>query len=194
MILRGLEHCQDDDVIFISDLDEIPSADAVRRIQSYLSQFKNLPVRKRARIDHSKLVCALDMRLFMYSMNLENLAGWYGGAKAAPYWLVCLEGGWGIKTYHHHHSSMHKIPNGGWHFNTMGGKDRSLYKWLFTGPIYYQGTEKALLELGEHPELLEQSYRGQVASNTVIVPIDDTYPRYFLDHMGYFREIGWIYE
>ena len=50
----------------------------------------------------------------------------------------------------------------------------------------------ALLELGNRPELLEQSYNGQVESNTVIVPIDNSFPKYFLDHLDHFREIGWI--
>ncbi len=192
-IQRGLKNCKDDDVIFISDLDEIPKADAVIRIKQYLNRFKGISEKQRSKIDNSKLVCGLDMRLFMYSMNRENRAGWYGGSKATLYWVVRKHSPWGIKMFHHKYG-MHKIPDAGWHFNTMGGKDLSLYKWMCTGPIYYPGNENALLELGNHPELLEQSYNGQVATNTVIVPIDASYPKYFLDHLEHFREIGWIDE
>jgi beta-1,4-mannosyl-glycoprotein beta-1,4-N-acetylglucosaminyltransferase len=191
-MMNGLKHCQDDDVIFISDLDEIPRADAVHRIKLYLMQFNGRSA-KSIKGDDTRFVCGLDMRLFMYSMNRENLAGWYGGSKATPYWMVRRYTPWGIKLFHHKYS-MHKISNAGWHFNTMGGKNLSLYKWIYTGPTYYPGAEEALLELGRRPELLEQSYNGQVESNTIIVPIDDSFPRYFLEHLNHFRERGWISE
>jgi beta-1,4-mannosyl-glycoprotein beta-1,4-N-acetylglucosaminyltransferase len=190
-IMQGLKNCQNDDIVFISDLDEIPNANAVRRIQEYFKQFNGKSLKHIK--DDTQFVCGLDMRLFMYSMNRENLAGWYGGSKATPYWMVCRHTPWGIKLFHHKYS-MHKIPNAGWHFNTMGGMNLSLYKWLYTGPIYYPGTEKALLELANKPELLEQSYRGQVESNTLVVPIDDSFPKYFLQRLDHFRELGWISE
>lgn len=192
-ILQGLTQCKDNDIILISDLDEIPKAEAIGRIKQHLSQFNGLSRSLRELFDETQLVCGLDMRLFMYTMNRENLAGWYGGSKATPYWMVLRHKPWGIKLFHHKYA-MHKIPNAGWHFNTMGGKDLSLYKWLYTGPIYYQGHENALLELGKHPELLEQSYNGQVEYNTVVVPIDDSFPKYFLDHIDHYREIGWLSE
>ena len=192
-ILQGLNGCKDSDVIIISDLDEIPRAEAVLRIKEYLSQFDGLSDSQRTTINNSELVCGLDMRLFMYSMNLENSQGWYGGSKATPYWVLRQHSPWGIKLFHHKYA-MHKIPNAGWHFNTMGGKDLSLYKWLYTGPIYYPGVEEAIYEMAAKPELLQQSYDGHVAYHTVVVPIDDTYPKYFLDNIEHFREIGWIVE
>lgn len=192
-ILRGLNNCKDDDVIFISDVDEIPRATVIGEVQQYLKRFKKIHPRVRKMANLSKLVCGLEMRLFMYSMNRENLAGWYGGSKGTLYWVVSQLSPWGIKLFHHNHA-MQKFTNAGWHFNTMGGQDRSLYKWLNTGPIYYEGSENALLALGQNPDLLNQSYNGQVATNTIIVPIDDTYPKYFLENIEYFRKIGWISE
>lgn len=192
-ILKGLKGCKDNDVIFISDVDEVPRANAVLRIKEYLARFDSYSREKRNKLHETKLVCGLEMRLFMYSMNRENKAGWYGGSKATPYWMLVKSSPWGIKLFHHKYA-MHKIPNAGWHFNTMGGKDLSLYKWLHTGPIYYPGTENALLELSKHPELLTESYNGQVESNTVIVPIDQSFPQYFLDNLDHFRAIGWICE
>jgi hypothetical protein len=191
-IMRGLTNCKDHDVIFISDLDEIPRKETVLKIKEYLNQFNDRSERNVNQNDNF-LVCGLDMRLFMYFMNRENFQGWYGGSKATPYWMVKRHTPWGIKLYHHKYS-MHKIPNAGWHFNTMGGKDLSLQKWLHTGPIYYPGSENALNTLKEKPELLEQSFNGQVNSNTVTVLIDESFPRYFLENLDHFRMIGWIYE
>ncbi len=138
-------------------------------------------------------MCGLDMRLFIYTMNRENLSGWYGGSKGTFYWMAKALTPWEMKIYHHTHA-MHKIPNAGWHFNTMGGKDLSLYKWLCTGPIYFPGVEEALIDLGNKPDLLEQSYNGHIQSNTIVVPIDNSYPKYFLDNIDHFSKLGWISE
>jgi beta-1,4-mannosyl-glycoprotein beta-1,4-N-acetylglucosaminyltransferase len=189
-ILSGLKGCQDDDIILISDLDEIPRASAIIEIKEYLAQFKNVSKEK---LNPTNLVCGLDMRLFMYSMNRENLKGWYGGSKATHYWMIKEHTPWGIKLFHQKYA-MHKITNAGWHFNTMGGKEKSLYKWLHTGPTYPPGFENGLLQLQTNPSLLKQSYDEQIATHTVIVPIDGSYPKYFLDNLDYFREIGWIAE
>lgn len=186
-ILWGLKDCNDDDVIFISDLDEIPRAGAVQEIKYYLEQ------KNKEKIEDSQLVCGLDMRLFMFFMNRENLAGWYGGSKAAPYWLVCKYTPWGIKLFHHKYS-MHKIQNAGWHFNTMGGMEKALEKWLNTGPIYFEGVEQRLEDLKNNPDLLKELFYNKVNSYTILVPIDASYPQYFLDYADYFREIGWIDE
>src|SRR5579872_1761485 len=109
MIMQGLTHCKDTDLVFISDLDEIPSASAVQRIKEYQTSFDKKSSgkkrKKNKRINDQKnddkRICFLDMRLFMYQMNRENFDGWYAGSKAAPYFLVKKYTPWGIKLYHH---------------------------------------------------------------------------------------------
>jgi beta-1,4-mannosyl-glycoprotein beta-1,4-N-acetylglucosaminyltransferase len=191
ILYEGLINCKDDDVIFISDLDEIPNARVIPKIVQHLRKYETLPEEHRSRIADSKFVCDLHMRLFMYQMNRENFMGWWGGSKAAPYWIVKKYKPWGIKLFHHTNSPC-KILNAGWHFNTMGGKERALEKWINTGPLYHN--EELLNELGKDENKLENSYREQVQSNTVPVPIDDSYPKYFLDNLAYFRSLGWIDE
>lgn len=190
-ILKGLEDCKDDDVIFISDLDEIPSASAIPKITQYLAKLEGLNEKHKSKIKDDQLICDLQMRLFMYQMNRENFMGWWGGSKAAPYRIVKKLTPWGIKLYHHT-GHPHKIENAGWHFNTMGGKEKALYKWLNTGPLY--SNEEALNELGRREDLLEKSFQGQIRYNTIPVPIDDGFPRYFLENIDYFRFIGWVAE
>lgn len=185
-ILKGLTKCKDDDIVFISDLDEIPSAPIVPKIKKYLAR-----TQKKAKIKDEQLVCALDMRLFMYQLNRENFAGWLGGSKAAPYSIVKKYTPWGIKLYHHKYHP-HKIENAGWHFNTMGGKEKALYKWLYTGPLF--DAEEALNHLGKNEPLLEESYQGQIKCNTILVPIDEGFPRYIRENLSYFYSIGWIGE
>ncbi len=188
--LEGLKECRDDDIIFISDLDEIPSAEAMGRIQDYFKRLERIKGEKhRAR---SLYVCNLQMRLFAYQMNHENLYEWLGGAKATPYWMVKKHTPWGIKLYHHSHRA-YTIENAGWHFSTMGGKEKALYKWVNTGPIHDNelwANELNRLSTDEH--LLEVAYRRQLDHNTIPVPIDETFPKYFLENIDYFRSIGWV--
>jgi beta-1,4-mannosyl-glycoprotein beta-1,4-N-acetylglucosaminyltransferase len=192
-ILWGLQNCNDDDVIFISDLDEIPRAGAILEVANYLLQSANLSLKQRQKIPVNKLVCGLDMRLFMFLMNRESFAGWYAGSKGAPYWFVKSQTPWGIKLFHHHHA-LHKINNAGWHFHAMGGMERALEKWLNTGPIYFEGFEETLERYKNNPDQLENSFYSQVSTRTVKVPIDDSFPRYFLNNIEYFRKLGWLDE
>ncbi len=189
-ILQGLHDCQDNDIIIISDLDEIPSAKAVAQIAQYQAKLVSLPLWHKSKLKDEKYVCDLYMRLLMYQMNRENFLGWWGGSKAAPYWVVKKHTPWGMKMFHHYYHP-HKIFDAGWHFNTMGGKEKALYKWLNTGPLY-DDNEKELNRIGSESSLLEQSFQQQISDNTKLVPIDDGYPQYFLDHLDYFLSIGWI--
>lgn len=191
ILYKGLVNCKNDDVVFISDLDEIPNAKVIPQIVERLRKYASLPKKHRSLMDDSKFVCDLHMRLFMYQMNRENFMGWWGGSKAAPYWIVKKYKPWGIKLFHHTHSP-YKILNAGWHFNTMGGKEKALEKWVNTGPLYHN--EEFLNELGKDKNKLENSYLEQVQSNTVPVPIDTSYPKYFLENLNYFRSLGWIAE
>ncbi len=188
--LQGLKECKDSDIIFISDLDEIPRAAVIPEIKDYLGKFEKIKGAKhKKKITDAQRICTLNMRLFMYQMNRENFSGWLGGSKATSYAIVKKYTPWGIKLFHHT-STGHIIENAGWHFNTMGGKEKALEKWVFTGPLY--NNDAYFEELATQDHLLEQSYQGQVKSNTVVVPIDNTFPKYFLEHLDHWRSIGWI--
>lgn len=194
VVLDALEGCDDDDLIFISDVDEIPSADVVQKIQKFFD--KSLSTARGNRRSSTpenldRFVVNLDMRLLMYQLNRENFTGWIGGSKAAPYWVVKKLKPWGIKLLHHT-KNLRSFENAGWHFNTMGGQDRALYKWLQTGPLF--DNEESLLELGRNENLLNASYQGQVKSNTIAVPVDNGFPRYMIENLEYFKSIGWIAE
>lgn len=188
-ILYGLKNCHDDDVIFISDLDEIPNKHAIKKAEKFLSKRAN---EKGKHLKDKHFVCNLNMRLFMYRLDRENKQGWCGGSKAAPFWMIKKYLPWGIKIFHQKHDIPFKIENAGWHLNTMGGEDRSLYKWLNTGPIFYEGLEDALHRYEENSELLHQSFENQLTGNTVQVEIDSSYPKYIRENIDYFRSIGWL--
>jgi len=186
VFLKGLTNCKKQDLIFISDLDEIPSAAIIPKIKQSLENEQMKRSNKKG-----PLIYSLNMRLFMYDLNRENFSGWSGGSKATTYAVVKKLSPWGIKIYHHNlKHDLHIVENAGWHFNTMGGKEKALYKWLLTGPLF--DAEEALNELGKNETLLQQSYEGQVKNNTVLVPIDAGFPKYIRENLGHYRSIGWI--
>jgi len=191
-ILKGLNQCSIDDIIFISDLDEIPSKTSVLEIKNYFDKMGEKQRRTRKRIKEVDLVCSLDVRLFMFQLNRENPIGWLGGSKAAPYWIIKKHTPWGIKFFHHSHNDLHIIRNAGWHFNTIGDKEWCLNKWLSVGPLF--DMEKYLLGLGRNDEELQRVFQQHVDSQTTPVPIDDTYPKHIRDNLDYYYSIGWIAE
>jgi len=191
-LLNGLKHCNQDDVIFISDLDEIPKQSSVLQIQNYLNELAH---NKKAENQDSDYVCGLEMRLLMYYLNCENDKKWYGGSKATYYWMVEKYKPWGIKLFHHKFQ-MKKFENAGWHLNTMGGKDKSLYKWIHTGPVYWNNgdSDRALLNLAAQPELLEKSFQGHIESNTRLVDMNEDYPIFILNNIDYFKSRDWFLD
>jgi hypothetical protein len=96
-IMRGLTQCRDNDVIIISDCDEIPSPAAIK---SY---------------NGSGEVLSFEMDLFYYNHDTKGKDKWRD-AKIAPYakvkeWSPC-----GIRYLH-----TNSIPDGGEHLSYWGG-------------------------------------------------------------------------
>ena len=111
---KGLKSAQEDDLIFVSDLDEIPNLDAVNfsKIQNNIAIF--------------------EQKMFYYKFNLlyENYT--WQGTKAvkkknfiSPQWLRNIKGRkyplWRIDTFFSKkkYSNLLHIKNGGWHFTCL---------------------------------------------------------------------------
>ncbi len=186
-ILRGLEGCHpDDDIIFISDADEIPSRQAIKDVAYYFSTHNFDLVG-----DVDQMICELHMRLFLFHLNRENFEGWKGAPKAAPYWVVHKCFPHPLRIRHWFNKDLPKIYNGGFHFNSMGGMERVLLKWKSHSPEY--DFRDLLKKCEEDKEFLNQIYTNDFSQYTP-VPIDSTFPKYILENIDYFRSIGWIVD
>jgi len=188
-MMNGLKGCKEDDIIFISDLDEIPRMESVLEIRNYLDRLVRLQNNK-MHINENHFVCELSMRLFMFQMNLESPIAWVGGSKAIPYWFLKKKTPWDIKIYHHFHKDTHIVANAGWHFTGMGGDALVLYKWQNTAPISDKKESLSLLE--SNAELLGEFVESKKEEYTTPVKIDSTFPKYFLDNLDYYKSIDWI--
>ena len=103
-IQRGIERIdlQDDDIIMITDLDEIPDSDTV-------SQFKNSGLTQPV---------SLDMDLYYYNFTCKMGRTWEL-PKAIPFGHYKTD----LFPENWRHKSCHLVPRGGWHLSYFGTSD-----------------------------------------------------------------------
>lgn len=98
-IKRGLRDCNLNDIILISDVDEIPRATIVSKLKAL------------------KIVQAFEQKLYLYYYNCRAKDPWYG-TRAIKYSKNIIPESVRVD------SSFKKISNGGWHFSYIGGVDK----------------------------------------------------------------------
>lgn len=102
-ILNGLIDCSDNDMIIISDVDEIPNPNEFEFIKNNVNE-----------------VFELKQNMFYYFINILKEVGW-SGPKIAP-WKIVKNNSLNIIRQNKLTTSV--INNGGWHLSFMGGESR----------------------------------------------------------------------
>ena len=112
MIHEGIKNCKEDDIIIISDLDEIPD-------NKNIINYKNNKYR-------NELIC-LNQNVFCYFLNYKNISNFsWHGSKIVSYSTY--------KKYNltpqiiRDNKTCRIIKNGGWHFTYLGGYEKIIYK------------------------------------------------------------------
>lgn len=106
-IFRGIKDCDDEDIIILSDLDEIPNADVIKNLN-----FNNVKCFE------------LKQRLFYYHVNLLRELNW-SGTKVSK-WKSVKEST--INEIRQNKITDSVIAEGGWHLSFMGGENRIIEK------------------------------------------------------------------
>ena len=176
---RGYKNCTDDDLIMISDVDEIPNPDKIKEFK-----FEN------------KYACFMQKN-FQSKINLLNVSDKYWtGTKIikkkylkSPQWLR------NIKTAKPAFWKFYKprqpqiIYDGGWHFSFLkqpkgiSKKIKSYSHSEFNKPEFTD--EKKIAErIRNKVDIFERDYKYEK------VNLDDTYPKYILENLSKFQ--NWI--
>ena len=185
-IMRGLEKCKDDDIIIVSDLDEIPNP----------NQFKKFSKKMRYAV--------FKQNHFYYKFNLlsENEPFWFGSRICvkkylkSPQWLRDLKFKrrpfWRLDKLRLNNI----IDKGGWHFCNLKKPEQLLYKY------------KNLCETNDPTnfnEKIEEKYLSLDSINKMIsekkdiigrnhnykkISIDNSFPKYLIDNLSIYKE--WI--
>ena len=168
-ILRGLTQCQDDDLILISDLDEIPSA-------AYFSYFLEPLI-----ADQIPMV-SLVQRMYQFYLN-RDVGDWVGTTVAkyrflkhnSPQFMRDHRGDLAIN------GGITEFKMGGWHFTWMGGIDRYIAK-----------IESFAHQESNTPENHSEQRLENERTLGTFVPFDERFPQYLRDNLDTYRAVGFI--
>jgi beta-1,4-mannosyl-glycoprotein beta-1,4-N-acetylglucosaminyltransferase len=165
-VRRPLVNCQDDDIILISDADEIPNPEVIKNIDN---------------IDLENSIYSLNQYTYYYYINCLKQKDWYG-TKMGLYKNVKkhsfneIRGDQNLTT---------ELDNGGWHFSFMGGEEMVKNKLLS-----YSARD---MVNGYVIDSVESNINNGIdpffRSRLEMVDIDDTYPKYILDNLKKYKHM-----
>jgi beta-1,4-mannosyl-glycoprotein beta-1,4-N-acetylglucosaminyltransferase len=163
-IENALKNCQDDDIILISDLDEIPNLE-----NNPLDSFY-----KPNQLFH------MMQKMYYYFINLQQVGDekdWFG-TKICSYSYfknTCID------KIRNSKSEGIQISNGGWHFTFLGGPEKVIQKIESWGHKEYNND---YIKNHVYENIINNKdifYRR--SSNFIRVEIDNTYPKYLRDNL-----------
>tara|TARA_Y100000389_G_C17371620_1_gene469359 strand:+ start:323 stop:1135 length:813 start_codon:yes stop_codon:yes gene_type:complete len=185
-ISRGIKKAEDDDLIIISDLDEIPNPSLIKNF------------------DKGMRYAVFEQKLFYYKFNLQSVSQpyWYGSRICvkkflkSPQWLRNLKfrrrPWWRIDKFRLNHI----LEGGGWHFCNLKDTEKLLYKYknmCETKDLYVfkEQIDPKYLDVNEIKKSIDSGVdligRGHKYKK---VEIDENYPKYILDNSNKFKD--WI--
>ncbi len=185
-ILRGLVSTSEDDLIIISDLDEIPNPETINKFN------KNMQY------------AVFKQNHYYYKINLQSTKNpyWYGSRMCikkflkSPQWLRNLKFKkrpfWRIDKFRLNNI----IENGGWHFCNLKNAEQLLYKYKnlceTNDPYHFkEKIDKKYLQIDEIQKKINSGNdiigRDEVYRTS---KIDKTFPNYILDNLEKYKE--WI--
>ncbi|PWC87975.1 hypothetical protein TSH100_08775 [Azospirillum sp. TSH100] len=178
-ILRGLDGCRDDDMVIVSDVDEILRREVVERLRGGGPAFDT--------------VFTAELDLFFYRLNCRFARDWRA-AGAAPFRVIRQTGPNAVR-YLAKQGIGHVIRDAGWHFSWMGGLER------FSAKLNAYAHQEQVRSFDERKMA---DVAGFLSSGSAIpegapgagedyeiVPVD-RHPRLVRDRLDQFRTMGWI--
>lgn len=175
-VINGLLHyAKPEDIIIISDLDEIPKPEAV---QSVINNF--VPGQ----------IYNFCQKWYMYYLNVYYEKDWFGTRMCNFKYLQQHS----VDLIRHHLESRDEQPgpiieNGGWHFSFLGGQKAVMEK---LKAYSYQGRRSAfflrILDFWFPSRINKKIEKNEDIFSTgrkfITVAIDDSFPEYVRDHQG----------
>jgi len=165
-VRRPLINCVDDDVIIISDADEIPSPEI-------LSKLKELSM--------DDTIYSLNQYTYYYYLNVLKQKDWYGSKMGLYKNVKNLS----FNEVRGDSSLTTKIDNGGWHFSFMGGKE--MVKTKITSYSARDMVNDHIISSLENNinNDIDPFFRDRLTK----VEIDNTYPKYLIDNLDKYKHM-----
>ena len=160
-VRRALVNCNDDDVIIISDADEIPNPETLKELKS---------------LSLEDTIYSLSQPMYSYYLNMLSDSDWYG-SKMGLYKNVKelsfneIRGDSNLTT---------KLSNGGWHFSFMGGEEMVRTK-ITSYSARDLANEQVLSNIKNNIENDQDVFfRGKLTK----VEVDNTFPKHVLNNLS----------
>ena len=180
-IMRGLENCKPDDIVIISDCDEIPNPEAIKKYKDGICSLMQL----RFGFNYNSLYITIPFCKSAKICKYKELINPKKKIKEKDK-KYCQYSKYGLQTYLRFVKGK-KIKNGGWHFSYIGNIENIKYK--MNSIVEQQvntinkNTDKLLLEkIKNNEDVLE---RGDIFAN---LKISDIFPEYFVSNIDKYRE------
>lgn len=163
-IFKGFNECNDNDIIMLSDVDEIPKPSAV------------------IGFDPENGMSTMRQKLFYYYFNNLCETPWYGTRIAA--WKEVKDV---TATQFRGNTSIPLIMNAGWHFSFIGGVDQMIEKLKafshqeYNTP-YFTDKERMQNKILEGSDVFDRDIVF------TFVDVNDELPRHVVDNKGYYIE------
>lgn len=181
-IMRGLQDCKPDDVVIISDCDEIPNPETVKKYKKGICSL----LQYRFAFNYNSLYLvptpfSKSPKICLYSELIDPKQR--AREKDKKFYLYSK---YGLPTYLRFCKGK-KIKNGGWHFSYIGNIDSIKLKMASIAEQQFNTAEKntdsmLMTKISENGDVLE---RGDVFVN---LKISNIFPKYFIENIEKYRE------
>ena len=178
--MRGLSACTDEDIILISDADEIVHHDTIAKIAQALKEYQ---------------IIGCEQKMFRFFLNVEDSTNWTGTFACYFNYLKNANIDFLRKTYCHNQppplsNTYTTIKNAGWHFTWMGGDSRVLTKIDSFAHTPLNTPEFRDIRYLKSPQYIIDIIQKQCH----IVDIDSSYPEFIVNNVDAFHEKGFIFN
>jgi beta-1,4-mannosyl-glycoprotein beta-1,4-N-acetylglucosaminyltransferase len=170
-VMEGIEKAADDDVIMLSDLDEIARPLAIPKMKHLLAQHPYVLLR---------------YEIYYYYLNGYRGYGWHGAICMTARTLRTA----GVDVWHtflKRKQFLPEVSHAGWHFSYLGGADRIAYKLAANAHTEFDKSQfknPAYLK-----RMVEQGHLFQTDKpGLTYVPIDDSFPLFLTTNMQKFKK------
>ena len=165
-IIRGLINCNDDDIIVLSDADEIPDPIKLSKIREFVDEIFNF-----------------NLNMYYYYLNMYMRNYWPGPKVGTWSKLKTLS----LNNLRQHKHTTKTIEDGGWHFSFIGDKMKIIEK--IEAYSHQEFNNKHIKDNITSNILAGNDIFFRETECFTQVPIDDSYPKYLRDNLEKYKHL-----